>query len=249
MGAGRRAIELAMIEADVRDPTGAAAERFAERAWQRLARTELAATLDVERARRARRAGRTNDAIAFYERALQWGYPHNPRWDDASLELARLLVEAGRWSQALAVIERALSMREQLVLIPGSALRPQFPALAMERGRVLEAMGERARAADAFHDMQTWFRDSILRDDALEEESRLRTMLGDRARACAIDAQLAREYPCTRRGRMALVRARACNSITEREMPRCTERRPQHTARIDDENDTDPDRNDRSSLR
>jgi len=185
----------------------------------------IMATLDVERAERARRAGRTNDAIAFYERALQWRYPQNPRWDDASLELARLLVEAGRLPQALAVIERALSVREQLVLIPGSAVRPQFPPLAMERGRVLEAMGERARAADAFHDVYTGFPQSILRDDALEEESRLRVALGDRSRACAIDAQLAREFPCTRRGRAALVRARECGAITNSNEPRCAERR------------------------
>lgn len=244
MGAGRRAIELALIEADTRDPSGAAADRFAERAWQRLARTELAATLDVERARRARRAGRTNDAIAFYERALQWRYPQNPRWDDASLELARLLVEAGRLPQALAVIERALSVREQLVLIPGSAVRPQFPPLAMERGRVLEAMGERARAADAFHDVYTGFPQSILRDDALEEESRLRVALGDRSRACAIDAQLAREFPCTRRGRAALTRAHECGSIAASDEPQCAERRMPRASETDVAED---DANDRES--
>jgi tetratricopeptide (TPR) repeat protein len=242
MGAGRRAIELALIEADTRDPSGAAADRFAERAWQRLSHTELAATLDVERARRARRAGRTNDAIAFYERALQWRYPQNPRWDDASLELARLLVEAGRLAQALSVIERALSVREQLVLIPGSAVRPQFPLLAMERGRVLEAMGERARAADAFHDVYTGFRESILRDDALEEESRLRTALGERSRACTIDALLAREFPCTRRGRAALARAHQCGSIAASDSPRCTERRRPRTSETEEGDDGTNDR-------
>lgn len=243
MGAGRRAIELALIEADTRDPSGAAAERFAERAWQRLARTELAATLDVERARRAKRAGRTNDAIAFYERALQWRYPQNPRWDDASLELARLLEEAGQLTRALSVIDRALAVREQLVLIPGSSVRPQFPRLAMERGHVLEAMGERARAADAYHDVYTGFRESILRDDALEEESRLRTQLGEAARACSIDAQLAREFPCTRRGRAALIRARQCGAIAAGQEPRCAERRRPRTA----DTEAEPDADDRES--
>jgi tetratricopeptide (TPR) repeat protein len=241
MGAGRRAIELALIEADARDPSGAAAERFAERAWQRLSNTELAATLDVERARRARRAGRTNDAVALYERALRWRYPQNPRWDDGSLELARVHIDAGRLPQALSVIERALSVREQLVLIPGSAVRPQFPQLAMERGRVLEAMGERARAADAFHDVYVGFRDSTLRDDALESESRLRAALGERDRACSLDGQLAREFACTRRGRAALDRAVACGAIADRAAARCAERGARERDRATPE-DIDADR-------
>lgn len=223
MGAGRRAIELALIEADARDATYAATERFAARAWARLSQTELAATLDVELARRRHRAGRHRDAITLYERALTWRYPHNPRWDDASLELARIHEEAGRYAEALAVIDRALSMREQLVLIPGSAVRPKFPELALERAKVLESMGELGRAADAYHALYVDFRDSTLRDDALENESRVRRTTGDLARSCSIDAQLAREYPCTRRGRAALERARTCRSIATSDDVRCLE--------------------------
>jgi tetratricopeptide (TPR) repeat protein len=231
MGAGRRAIELALIEADTRDPTFAATERFAARAWARLSRTELAATLDVELARRRHRAGRHRDAITLYERALTWRYPNNPRWDDASLELARLHEEAGRYAEALAVIDRALSMREQLVLIPGSAVRPRFPELALERGRVYEALGDPARAADAYHAVYADFRDSILRDDALEHESRVRRAAGEVARGCAVDAQLAREFPCTRRGRAALERARTCGAIASSEVVRCAEREDRRSRR------------------
>ncbi|MBL8682817.1 MAG: tetratricopeptide repeat protein [Myxococcales bacterium] len=230
MGAGRRAIELALIEADTRDATYAATERFAARAWARLSNTELAATLDVELARRRRRAGRHRDAITLYERALTWRYPHNPRWDDASLELARIHEEAGRFAEALAVIDRALSMREQLVLIPGSAVRPKFPELALERAKVLEAMGELGRAADAYRALYVDFRDSTLRDDALENESRVRRAMGDAARSCAVDAQLAREFPCTRRGRAALERARACRAISASDDVRCLEQRARRSA-------------------
>lgn len=245
MGAGRRAIELALIEADARDPSGVAGDHFAERAWARLQRTELAATLDVERARRAVRAGRTNEAVAFYERALTWRYPQNPRWDDASFELARLHLDAGRAPQALAVIDRALSMREQLVLIPGSAVRPKFPQLAFERGRVLEAMGERARAAAAYHDVYTGYPVSTLRDDALEAESRVRTELRDRDGACAVDARLAREFACTRRGRRALERALACGAITARDNVRCTE---PHARAARPERDAEPLENSESDA-
>jgi tetratricopeptide (TPR) repeat protein len=223
MGAGRRAIELALIEADARDATGAAAHRFAERAWARLSRTELAATLDVERARRFHRAGRDAEAVAMYERALQWRYPTNPRWDDASLELAELHAEVGRHREALSVIDRALSVREGLALVPGSSVRPQFPALAMARARELEALGERQRAADAFQAVYVEFPTARVRDDALEQESRIRAALGDRAAACAVDARLAREFACTRRGRAALERARACGALRSDETPRCAD--------------------------
>jgi tetratricopeptide (TPR) repeat protein len=135
-----------------------------------------------------------------------------------------LHIDAGRWADALSVIERALSVREQLVLVPGSSVRPRFPELAMERGRVLERMGEHARAADAYRAVYVEFPVSILRDDALENEARVRAVLGERGRACAIYAQLAREFPCTRRGRAALAPAMECRAIAPESPPRCQER-------------------------
>ncbi len=221
MGAGRRALELSLIEADSRDPTGMAALSFAERALRRLERTELAATLEVQRAVRYERSSQWARAEASYVRALTWQYPSNPHWDDASLSLARLLRRQGRNADALGVIERALAESERLVLVPGSSVRPKFPELAVERGEVLDAMGRSAQAADAFHSVYVTFVRSTLRDNALAREIQVRASLGQSAQVCALNATLAREFSCTRWGRTALESARNCGALGPAERVVC----------------------------
>lgn len=234
MGAGRRALELSFIEADARDPSGAAALSFADRALRRLLHTELAATLEVERARRFERREQWAEAEQAYQHALTWRYPGNPRWDDASLALARLLQQRGRNSDALAVIDRALQEREVVVALAGSVVRPKFPDLAFMRGEVLFAMGERARAADAFHWLYTTFSQSNLRDNALDREVQIRTSLGQTAHACQLQSTLAHEFACTRFGRAALVGARACGSVLAAEHVHCREDRPGRERPVED---------------
>jgi tetratricopeptide (TPR) repeat protein len=221
MGAGRRALELSLIEADSRDPEGRAALAFADRALQSLARTELAATLQVERARRFERRAEWDQAERAYRAALTWRYPHNPRWDDASLALARMLRTRARDRDALEVIDTALGPSERLVLVPGSAVRPLFPQLAMERAETLLALGRKAEAADAFHRVYVEFSTSRLRDDALSREASVRLSMGQQQQSCALYARLAREFSCTRPGRDALVRAHACAAILPTEPVVC----------------------------
>ncbi|MDP3275938.1 MAG: tetratricopeptide repeat protein [Deltaproteobacteria bacterium] len=211
MGAGRRAIELSLIEADSRDQSGIAAISLIDRAWLRLSRTELAAMLDIERARRLVLQGQPEQAVIALERSLRWRYPQNPRWDDGSWELSQLLLQLNRPDQALAVINRALEPAESLALIPGSSVRPRFPQLALERGRVLETLGRLPEAATAYRAMYNQFAHSTLRDDALEQEARVLRLLGETARACTVDQQLARDFSQTRRGRAASERMRSCS--------------------------------------
>lgn len=210
-GPARRAIDLVLLIRDDADPSGASSLAWIDAVYPILASTELGPALLYERARRLERMGRTDEAVRTFEQLLETPFPANTRWDDGGLAYARLLVALGRAVEALRVIDRVLAARETSVVQPGSYNRPHFQDLQLLRARLLrDELHDRAAAADAFHVLYADYPTSVYRDDALFEEAELRESMGQRPRACEIYTRLAREFPCTRRGRWGRERAAEC---------------------------------------
>lgn len=210
-GPARRGIELVLLARDQRDPSGASALDWIDAVFPSLVGTVLEPSLAFQRARRLERLGRSVEAVAAYETLLALPYPGNTHWDDGGLAYAQLLVRLNRPAEAVSVIDRVLAVREVSVLTPGSYERPRFAELQLFRARLLrDRLHDRAAAAEAFHRLYTDYPFSRLRDDALREEAEVYLQMNQQARACELFAQLAREFPCTRHGRYALVQGRTC---------------------------------------
>jgi TolA-binding protein len=80
----------------------------------------------------------------------------------------------------------------------------------MLRGEILrDDLGDLPAAARAYREVYERFPTSRVRDDALQEEALVLERARD-PRACEVWAQLAAEFPCTRRGREGRRRATAC---------------------------------------
>lgn len=211
-GVAPRAVEMVLRERDTRDPTGALALAWIAEVWPVLGESSLAPRLWLERARRYERSHDTPNAIRAYEGLLARGFVGNPHYDDGALAYAELLMSEGRHEEAARVCERALVFYEQTLLPVGSNERPRFPALALLRGRALRAAGRSREAAEAFRDAWEDHPHARTRDDAMEEEANVRAQLGDRADACGLWSRLAREFPCSARGRRARVQAEVCGA-------------------------------------
>lgn len=181
----------------------------------RLDDASLRATLRAEGALRLSRAGRTAEAVAAW-RALfvDARHPRNPRWDDGHLELARLLRTSGDARGAVAALDEMLSVVDASCT-GGTCNAPDAQEGAMLRGEVLrDDLHDAARAAEAYRWTYEMFPTSRVRDDALEGEALAREALADGS-ACAVWTRLAREFPCTRRGRAGRARALACGGSPE----------------------------------
>ena len=125
------------------------------------------------------------------------------------MALAGLLRAKGDARGAVAALDEMLSLREPTCL-GGSCDAPMFQEGAMLRGEILrDDLRDLAGAAEAYRTTYEMFPLSRVRDDALYEEARVRESMND-GRACAVWAQLAREFGCTRRGREGIARARGC---------------------------------------
>jgi hypothetical protein len=226
-GPARRGIALVLLERDERDPTGAQALAWLDGLMPRVSAPELVSALHYERARRLERLDRFDDAAAAYASMLAVPFPSNVHWDDGGLAYARMLLAQGRARDALAVADRVLAVREGVAMLPGSYERPRFGELAMLRGRILaENLHDPRAAADAYHAVYATFRGSLLRDDALEAEAEAREAAGQRGEACSAWETLAREFPCTRRGREGTERAAACGVAVPAELARGCRRAP-----------------------
>jgi tetratricopeptide (TPR) repeat protein len=210
-GSVRRGVDLALSRIDRDDPSGDRGLAWIESMEPRVRGHDLEVTLRWLIARRHETAGRNELAERAYVRLLDIPYPRNTHWDDGGLAYARLLRTEGKFRDALLVIERVLASREIAILRPGSDERPRFQDLGLLRARILrDDLHENAAAAEAFHRFYVEFPDSIFRDDSLWNEIEIRESLGDHDTACALAAQLAHEFECTRFGRRGIERARAC---------------------------------------
>ncbi len=181
----------------------------------RLTALSLRASLRAERAIRLARAGRRADAAAAW-RSLFVDIPHpqNSRWDDGHIALATLLRVSGDARGAVEALDEMLSVADPSCT-GGTCNAPELQEGGILRGEILrDDLRELARAAEAFRWTYEMFPTSRLRDDALEGEAIARERIADGS-ACAVWVRLAREFPCTRRGRRGRERAAACGQSPE----------------------------------
>lgn len=222
-GPARLAVTRLLRGDDARDPSLAAslARIDALLASPGVVATALHETLRAERAKRLAEAGRAVDAIAAW-RALfaDVPYPQNSRWDDGHMALAALLRGRGDARGALAALDEMLAVRDP-GCTGGSCDAPLFQEGAMLRGEILrDDVGDLAAAARAYREVYERFPSSRVRDDALQAEALVLDRARD-SRACDVWAQLAAEFPCTRRGREGRRRAAACGRSPARRDDAC----------------------------
>lgn len=222
-GPARLAVAALLREDDAGDPSGEAARaRIDSLLGEAAVRgTSLHETLLAERARRLEAAGREREAEAAWRALFEAvPYPQNSRWDDGHMALAALLRRRGDARGALAALDAMLAPRDP-DCTGGSCDAPLFQEGAMLRGEILrDDLGDPAAAARAFREAYEMFPTSRVRDDALEAEARALERAGD-GRSCAVWAELAEGFPCTRRGRAARGHASACGREVARAEARC----------------------------
>lgn len=220
-GPARRAVTLRLRDLDASDPTRARSIAWLDALLRESSVTgsSLRESVLAERAQRFEDGGRPDEALAAWEELVALlPYPQNSRWDDAHMAIARLRRAAGDPREAIAALERMLSVRER-PHSGGSYDAPRFIDGAMLRGEILrDDVRDLAAAARAFHDVYTGFTTSRRRDDALWAEAETRVRLADGS-ACGVWIALAREFPCTRRGRGAAEQARACGETVPAPAP------------------------------
>ncbi len=185
----------------------------------RLASVSLRASLRAERAIRLAGAGRRADAVtAWRSLFVDIRYPQNSRWDDGHIALAALLRASGDARGAVEALDEMLSVADPSCT-GGTCNAPELQEGAVLRGEILrDDLRELARAAEAFRWTYEMFPSSRVRDDALEGEAIARERIADGS-ACAVWLRLAREFPCTRRGRQGRRRAAACGPSPEAPSP------------------------------
>jgi tetratricopeptide (TPR) repeat protein len=228
-GPARRALALLLMQRDESDPSGATALALIDAELPALRPTQLGTALMYERGQRLEHLERLEEAVVAYETLLTVPYPLNTHQDDGGLALARLLLRMGRARQAVEVIGRVLAVHETAPFVPGSATRPRFPELQMLRARIeRDELHDPAAAARSFHTLYAEFTTSRLRDDALDAEAELRVAMGQRGEACALYAQLAREFPCTRFGRRGREEATRCGASVSVDVERECHHPPRH---------------------
>lgn len=184
-GVGRVALlRLLELEDEAGGPERTIAKIDALRAGP-LGRSELAQSLEYQRALRLDRAGRSAEARdAFVACARAHRYPHGPLTDDALWRASEIDLRLGHTEAALADLEEMVEPLEHSHMT-GSYVRPRFED-ALFRIAVLlrDHLHDRVRARKAFRRVFDELPDSRLRDDAAWAEAQLALEDGDRRDAC-----------------------------------------------------------------
>lgn len=178
---------------------GSAALAEIDALLEALRRTELAETLDFERARRSEASvSKTRARAAYLAVADRYPYPFGAYWDDALLAAARIDLELGDDALAVAHLSRILAEHER-ARFSGSYERKTF---AEARFRIAEIYRDRlrdpARARAEFRRVFVDHPTSLLRDDALFEESLILIAQGLGSAACEPAELLVRAEPDSR---------------------------------------------------
>lgn len=131
--------------------------------------------------------GKRAEAIEVLEQQIeQYPYPHGRRWDNALWVLADLALEEGDADTAVKRLESMIAVHESSLIL-GSYTRPMFSKAALRIARVYRDNLDNPKAAlAAFARVRKEFPNSLVVDDALEEEAMLRIDQGDSKKGCEL---------------------------------------------------------------
>lgn len=204
-GPARRAVSLIAHRLDSEDPSFARTLAWLTtlRALDAVRGCWMYETVEAMRAVRLTRRGALAEAEAVWRALLAAvPYPQNSHWDDGHLALARLERQRGDARAAVATLDRMLAPHEE-AYSSGSYEAPRFADGAMLRAEIYrDDLRDPEAAASAFHRVYAEFRRSLLRDNALAEEARVREGARD-PRACEVWQRLVEEFPCGHPARQA----------------------------------------------
>jgi tetratricopeptide (TPR) repeat protein len=129
--------------------------------------------------------GKKTEAIEVLEQQIeQYPYPHGRRWDDALWQLADLALEDDDAQGAIARLESMIAVHEKSFIV-GSYTRPLFSKAALRIARIYrDNLDDDNSALKAFARVRNEFPNSLVVDDALEEEAMLRIENGDAKQGC-----------------------------------------------------------------
>ncbi len=131
--------------------------------------------------------GKRAEAIEVLEQQIeQYPYPHGRRWDDALWRLADLALEDNDPETAISRLESMIAVHEKSFIL-GSYTRPLFSKAALRIARIYrDNLDDEKAALKAFARVRSEFPNSLVTDDALEEEAMLRIEKGDSKKGCAL---------------------------------------------------------------
>ncbi len=188
---------------DLRDTRGAPAAE----AWlasltvtaPELAHEELAQDIAYGIAGLREAQGDLAGARARYlDVAARWPYPRGSLWDDALFHASALAEKLGEPREAITDLETMLAQHEN-AHFTGSYQRSRYDPAAFHLAEIWrDELHDRAKARQAFHDLYTTMTHSLLRDDALWQESLLWAEEGDTGTACERLETLAGDFPDSR---------------------------------------------------
>ncbi len=131
--------------------------------------------------------GKRAEATEVLEQQIeQYPYPHGRRWDNALWILADLALEDGDAETAVKRLESMIAVHESSFIL-GSYTRPMFSKAALRIARIYrDKLDDPAAALKAFARVRSEFPNSLVVDDALEEEAMLRIDSGDAKKGCEL---------------------------------------------------------------
>jgi tetratricopeptide (TPR) repeat protein len=131
--------------------------------------------------------GKRAEAVEVLESQIElYPYPHGRRWDNALWSLADLAMEDNDAEGAVKRLESMIAVHETSFII-GSYTRPMFSKAALRIARIYRDNLDDPRAAlKAYERVRSEFPNSLVVDDALEEEAFLRIESGDSKKGCAL---------------------------------------------------------------
>ncbi len=131
--------------------------------------------------------GKRAEATEVLEQQVeQYPYPHGRRWDNALWILADLALEDGDAEAAIKHLEHMISVHEKSFII-GSYTRPMFSKAALRIARIYrDKLDNPSAALKAYARVRSEFPNSLVVDDALEEEAMLRIDTGDAKKGCQL---------------------------------------------------------------
>ncbi len=193
-GEAKSALRL-LLDLRVRSASPEAGLSFVQGLAREATQGYVAEALMYEQSTLLLAVDRVADARALLEAQVQrFPYPQGRLWDDALWRLADLAEEAGDPRAAVAYLERMIAVHESAHLI-GSYTRPKMSEAALRIARIYrDRINDLDAAVGAFRHVRDEFPNSLLVDDALQEEAEIWLSRGDKSKGCALLKQVLAEH-------------------------------------------------------